>query len=307
MKFLSTLLNEYLSLSTSEYIFDKDGYGSDPASALKIPISGPMFQRVWPKTIRSTVFHATDLKGLQNLKKIEGKKKTISAFWAMMSRYMESGVATEGGLVVEMDADVLVSASSDIMSEVDKQGRRWVEMSWFANAQRYGVGPDFRKVESDLSKLIVILIKKHIPKDKKIEQTKHFGKDEGAAFDAWGKMKFHLQRHHGRDAGKILRVVIKDYFDGVEKIIRKHKDTMGKIFYGYAKSKRQTEDSWDEQLVNNIKIKKVHVLEVKSYEDDEYVVHDDVSSVGNWPIVDWGSSVELEVYTRQVVKKEIGK
>ena len=220
---------------------------------------------------------------------------------------MEKGIATEGGLVVEMDADVLVSASSDIMSEVDKQGRRWVEMSWFANAQRYGVGPDFRKVESDLSKLIVILIKKHIPKDKKIEQTKHFGKDEGAAFDAWGKMKFHLQRHHGRDAGKILRVVIKDYFDGVEKIIRKHKDTMGKIFYGYAKSKRQTEDSWDEQLVNNIKIKKVHVLEVKSYEDDEYVVHDDVSSVGNWPIVDWGSSVELEVYTRQVVKKEIGK
>ena len=82
---------------------------------------------------------------------------------------------------------------------------------------------------------------------------------------------------------------------------------MGKIFYGYAKSKRQTEDSWDEQLVNNIKIKKVHVLEVKSYEDDEYVVHDDVSSVGSWPIVDWGSSVELEVYTRQVVKKEIGK
>ena len=290
--------------SASDLVFDVP---SGESGSLKIPISGPMFKRIYPKSIRSTVFHATDLKGLESLKKIEGKKNTISAFFSMMARYMEKGIATEGGLVVEMDADVLVSASSDIMSEVDKQGRRWVEMSWFANAQRYGVGPDFRKVESDLSKLIVILIKKHIPKDKKIEQTKHFGKDEGAAFDAWGKMKFHLQRHHGRDAGKILRVVIKDYFDGVEKIIRKHKDTMGKIFYGYAKSKRQTEDSWDEQLVNNIKIKKVHVLEVKSYEDDEYVVHDDVSSVGNWPIVDWGSSVELEVYTRQVVKKEIGK
>ena len=82
---------------------------------------------------------------------------------------------------------------------------------------------------------------------------------------------------------------------------------MGKIFYRYAKSKRQTEESWDEQLVNNIKIKKVHVLEVKSYEDADYVVHDDVSSVGNWPIVDWGASIELEIYTRQVVKKEIGK
>ena len=46
---------------------------------------------------------------------------------------------------------------------------------------------------------------------------------------------------------------------------------------------------------------------MRGYEDDEYVVHDDVKSVGNWPIVDWGSSVELEVYTRQVVQKEIGK
>ena len=303
-KTVEQFLKEYAMQSASDLVFDVP---SGESGSLKIPISGPMFKRIYPKSIRSTVFHATDLKGLESLKKIEGKKNTISAFFSMMARYMEKGIATEGGLVVEMDADVLVSASSDIMSEVDKQGRRWVEMSWFANAQRYGVGTDFRKVESDLSKLIVILIKKHIPKDKKIEQTKHFGKDEGAAFDAWGKMKFHLQRHHGRDAGKILRVVIKDYFDGVEKIIRKHKDTMGKIFYGYAKSKRQTEDSWDEQLVNNIKIKKVHVLEVKSYEDDEYVVHDDVSSVGNWPIVDWGSSVELEVYTRQVVKKEIGK
>ena len=303
-KTVEQFLKEYAMQSASDLVFDVP---SGESGSLKIPISGPMFKRIYPKSIRSTVFHATDLKGLESLKKIEGKKNTISAFFSMMARYMEKGIATEGGLVVEKDADVLVSASSDIMSEVDKQGRRWVEMSWFANAQRYGVGPDFRKVESDLSKLIVILIKKHIPKDKKIEQTKHFGKDEGAAFDAWCKMKFHLQRHHGRDAGKILRVVIKDYFDGVEKIIRKHKDTMGKIFYGYAKSKRQTEDSWDEQLVNNIKIKKVHVLEVKSYEDDEYVVHDDVTSVGNWPIVDWGSSVELEVYTRQVVKKEIGK
>ena len=298
-KTVEQFLKEYAMQSASDLVFDVP---SGESGSLKIPISGPMFKRIYPKSIRSTVFHATDLKGLESLKKIEGKKNTISAVFSMMSRYMEKGIATEGGIVVEMDGDVLISASSDIMSEVDKQGRRWVEMSWFANAQRYGVGPDFRKVESDLSKLIVNLVKKHTPKDKKIEQTKHFGKDEGAAFDAWGNFKYHL-----KGDGKILRVVIKDYFDGVEKIIRKHKDTMGKIFYGYAKSKRQTEDSWDEQLVNNIKIKKVHVLEVKSYEDDEYVVHDDVSSVGSWPIVDWGSSVELEVYTRQVVKKEIGK
>ena len=301
MRFVEEFLKEFAMQSPSDLVFDVP---SGESGSLKIPISGPMFKRIWPDTIRSTVFHATDLKGLKKLKGIEGKKNTISAFFSMMARYMEKGIATEGGLVVEMEADVLISASADIMSEVDKQGRRWVEMSWFANAQRYGVGPDFRKVESDLSKLIEGLVAKHLSFEKlnTIQQTKHFAKDSGRYFDIWGNMK-----HHLKGDGKILRVVIKDYFDGVEKIIRKHKKVMESIFYGYAKSKRQTEDSWDEQLVNNIKIKKVHVLEVKSYEDDEYVVHDDVTSVGNWPIVDWGSSVELEVYTRQVVKKETGK
>ena len=174
-------------------------------------------------------------------------------------------------------------------------------MSWFANAQRYGVGSDFRKVEGDLSKLIEGLVKKYIPKDKKIQQTKHFAKDAGAAFDIWGNFK-----HHLKGDGKTLRLVIKDYFDGVEKVLRKHEKTMSSIFYGYARSKRQTEDSWDEQIVNNIKIKKIHVLEVKEYLDDEGI-HDDVKSVGNWPIEEWDSSIELEVYTREVVAAERGK
>ena len=143
MRFVEEFLKEFAMQSPSDLVFDVP---SGESGSLKIPISGPMFKRIWPDTIRSTVFHATDLKGLKKLKGIEGKKNTISAFFSMMARYMEKGIATEGGLVVEMDADVLVSASSDIMSEVDKQGRRWVEMSWFANAQRYGVGADFRKV-----------------------------------------------------------------------------------------------------------------------------------------------------------------
>ena len=301
MRFVEEFLKEFAMQSPSDLVFDVP---SGESGSLKIPISGPMFKRIYPKTIRSTVFHATDLKGLESLKKIEGKKNTISAFFSMQSRYMEKGIATEGGLVVEMDADTLVSASSDIMSEVDKTGRRWVEMSWFANAQRYGVGPDFRKVEQDLSKLIEGLVVKHLPFGKlnTIQQTKHFAKDSGRYFDIWGNMK-----HHLKGDGKILRMVIKDYFDGVEKILKKHEKTMSSIFYGYARSKRQTEDSWDEQIVNNIKIKKVHVIEIHTYEDADYVVHDNIKSVGDWPIEEWDSSIELEVYTREVVAAERGK
>ena len=292
MKTFKGYLTEFAVQSTSDYVFDTP---SGEAGSLKIPISGPMFKRIWPDTIRSTVFHATDHAGLAKLKKLEGGKKSISAFFSMMSRYMESGIATTGGVVAEMDADVLISASSDIMSEVDKTGRRWVEMSWFANAQRYGVGADFRKVEKDLTDLIEKLVKKHL----------HFAHPELIpAFDAWGDMKRQL-----KGDGKKLRLVIKDYFDGVEKIIKRHQKTMGSIFYGYAKSKRMTEDSWDEQIVNNIKIKKVHLIDFTTKApslQDKLDSDKEYAKSKNWQIKVWDATetMDLEIYTREVVKKE---
>jgi len=291
MKSFKQYLREFAQQSTSDYVFNT---GSD-SSALKIPISGPMFKRIWPDTIRTTVFHATDLKGLANLKKLEGGKKSISAFFSMMSRYMETGVATEGGIVAEMDADVLISARDDIMSEVDKQGRRWVMMSWFEYQTRER--SKFSKVEKDLNTLIANLVKKHIPKDKEIQQTKHFGKDSGAVFDIWGNMKRHL-----KGDGKKLRLVIKDYFDGVEKVLKKNKEVMGNIIYGYTKSKRMTDNAWDEQIVNNIKIKKVHLI--KSAELDDQVIADIKDMSGMPPVKIWDAAIELEIYTRNVVTKE---
>ena len=294
MKSFKGYLREFAQQSTSDYVFNT---GSD-SSALKIPISGPMFKRIWPDTIRTTVFHTTDLKiGLKRLKKLEGGKKSISAFFSMMSRYMETGVATEGGIVAEMDADVLISARDDIMSEVDKQGRRWVMMSWFEYQTRER--SKFSKVEKDLNTLIANLVKKHIPKDKEIQQTKHFGKDSGAVFDIWGNMKRHL-----KGDGQKLRLVIKDYFDGVEKVIKKNKKVMSDIFYGYAKSKRMTDNSWDEQIVNNIEVKKVHVISEKDDQEGTEWRRDEIKAIGNWPVTIWDVAIDLEIYTREVVKKE---
>ena len=297
MKSFKSYLTEFAQQSTSDYVFDTH---TDNSSSLKIPISGPMFKRIWPNTIRATVFHTTDLSGLKKIKRLEGGKKTISAFFSMMSRYMETGVATGGDVhvVVEMDADVLVSARDDIMSEVDKQGRRWVMMSWFEYQTRER--SKFSKIEKDLNTLIANLVKKHIPKDKEIQQTKHFGKDAGAVFDIWGNMKSHL-----KGDGRKIAAVIKDYFDGVEKIIKKNKEVMGDIFYGYTKSKRMTDNSWDEQIVNNIKIKKIHII--NSAELDDQVIEDIKDMSGMPPVKIWDVAIDLEIYTREVVAKEIGR
>jgi len=333
-------LKEYAMFSTSDYVFDTNLYGDGNSLNLKIPISGPMFKRIWPDTIRTTVFHVLGVAHLNALKKIEGKKKSISAFFSMMSRNLETGVAGGGGVVAELEADILISAKDDIMSQVDKTGRRWVELNWFENALGNTKSPVVDKVAKDLNKLIVTLVKKHLvngisegfiweesdlmkqaraedaanakrAKERllgKHKDPKLVIKNVGDAFDAWGNMKRHLKA--GREGGgNRLRLVIKDYFDGVEKVIKKHKKGLGSIFYGYAKSKRQTDNAYDEQIVNNIKIKKLHYLPKKEEVENEEQQENIDAFVEKYkiPAKAWSYSSELEIYTRQVVAKEIGR
>jgi hypothetical protein len=115
-------------------------------------------------------------------------------------------------------------------------------------------------------------------------------------------------KRHLKDSKK-LSLVIKDYFDGVERVIKKNKDVMGDIFYSYARSKRQTDNTWDEQIVNNIKIKKLHYLpkeeEVENEEQQENI--DAFVAKYKIPVKAWSYSSELEIYTREVVAKEIGR
>ncbi len=299
MKTFKGYLTEFVIQSTSDYVFDTL---SSNTSDLKIPISGPMFKRIWPDTIRATVFHTTSAGNLVGLKKLEGGKKSISAFFSMMAQQMEGGIATDGGVVVEMEADILVSAKDDIMSAVDKAGRRWVEMSWFENAQGRGNPAGFDKVERGLNTLIKDLVKKHL--------TPILGKNVVAReheYELWSNMKDHLKA--GREGGgKRLSLVIKDYFDGIEKVIKKNKKVFETIFYGYVKSKRQTDNAWDEQIVNNFKVKKIHHLQ-NLFDDDNKEDLEDLSTAYPKPAMSkvWDSYMDIEIYTRQVVAKEIGK
>ena len=294
MKSFKTYLKEFAQQSPSDLVFDVH---TGDSSSLKIPISTSMFKRIWPDTIRATVFHATD--SLEKLGKLEGGKKSISAFFSMMSRYMETGVATGGGIVVEMEADVLISARDDIMSQVDTQGRRWVEMSWFANAQLGRTGPEFGKVEKDLNWLIKNLVIKHLSPILGKTEVKKIGE-----FAIWGDIKRHI-----KGDGKMLRLLIKEYFDGVERVLKKHKKVMSGIFYSYAKSKRMTDNSWDEQIVNNIKIKKVHLIDFTTKApslQDKLDSDKEYAKSKSWPVKVWDATetIDLEIYTRAVVKKE---
>ena len=285
MKSFKQHLKEFTIQSTSDIVFEVGSQGQG-SSGMNIPISGPMFKRIWPDTIRAIVFHVLDAEYIYDLKKLEGKKKSISAFFSMMAKQFEGGIAAGGGVVAELEADVLVSAKDDIMSRVDKGGRRWVEMSWFENAQGWGNPAGFDKVERGLNNLIRELVLKYL---EPIMGNKARTEPE---FYLWADMKRHL-----KDSKK-LSLVIKDYFDGVEKVIKANKEVMSSIFYGYARSKRQTDNAWDEQIVNNIKIKKVHVLlDVVDDGDKEEI------ELSKLPVQEWDYASELEIYTRDVVAR----
>jgi len=64
------------SLSTMLFDLPREGIKD-----VKIPLSPSIMQRVWPKSVRSKAFHVTDFDGVKKLKGMQGKKKSISAFY----------------------------------------------------------------------------------------------------------------------------------------------------------------------------------------------------------------------------------
>ena len=262
---------------------------------LMIPISSSMYKRIWPETLRATVFHTTDADGVYRMPKLEGKKKQISAFFSMFARYMEIGVATQGGVhsVLEMDADVLLSASGDIMSHMDRVGRRYTSISDLQETSRF---TDFKKVEKDLETMFTKLVNKYLERDKFQSTLDDFG--------LWHMAKRKVD-------GKTMSLIIKDYLDGVESIIKKNIKTFSSAMLSYAK-KRETEKSWDEQVVNNFKVKTAHFFKLKLKDGENSLTpeQDELMQFAKsqgWKVKMWDAPIELEVYTREVAKKELGK
>jgi len=296
MKSFKSYLNEVRGTSLSGLLFlPRIGYYDQ----LMIPISSSMFKRIWPDTLRATVFHTTDGKGVRNISKMEGQKKQISAFFSMQSRYMDIGVATQGGVhsVLEMDADVLLSASGDVMSHLDQKGRRYTSISDLKETSRF---VKFAAVEKDLEKMFDPLVKKYLKKGEFQENA--------TVWELWRMAERKVDR-------KTMSLIIKDYMDGMEKVIKKNIDTFSSAMLSYAK-KRSTDLSWDEQVVNNIKVKTAHFFKLPipiAQTDDQIEMSEkqqeliEFTESKGWSTKMWDAAIDLEAYTRTVAKKELGK
>ena len=240
--------------SLSTMLFDLPRAG---LKDLKIPLSPAIMRRIWPKPVRTTVFHLTDFDGLGKLKRMQGGKRSISAFFNIDPIIIQSGIKSEGGYVIEMDADVLVASQDDISSQPDKTGRRWISLSSLMNSPTdsdpgLGGGRSLKGMESDIGRLLVKILKKNGEDVKETEGDNIIGL-------LWSDLG-------NKTGGKALSLIIKDYIDGMEVIMKKNSKVLGNLLIAYTKKRIQEPDPdsgdkpmWDELVVNNFKIKTVHV------------------------------------------------
>ena len=270
--------------SLSIMIFDLPRAG---LKDLKIPLSPAIFKRIWPESVRSKCFHVTGFDGVRALKKMQGKKKSISAFYNIKPAAIEDGIQTDGGFVIEMMADILVAAPDDIGSQPDKTGRRW--LVWETILREMKGGSKIKKMEKDLSELLMDLIMKYADDPGKSGMPN--------VNKAWGN----LGKEYKSD-GKGKSLIIKDYIDGMEKIMKKYSKPLQSIFKDYTKKRTldPDEDSgdtelWDELGVNNVKIEKVHVAT-----DDEEGEWDETDF--DLPLTQWEDSGDLADYIARTVQ-----
>jgi hypothetical protein len=234
--------------------------------SVKIPLSSSIFKRLWPKPVRSRVFHLTDDGGLRKLKKLEGGKRSISAFYNIKTAAIQDGIQTAGGYVVEMDADVLAAAPDDIGTQPDKTGRRWIQLYILINDM--DSKGSLRGFENDIEKMMIDIVKKYSD-NKTITDIN----------DAWESLG-----QEYRKKPKDLSKIIKDYIDGMENLMKKYSKPLKSIFFDYAFDKELVPDPdsgdlalWDEIVVNNFKVKKVHVSQEFSpdFADDDPLTNSD--------------------------------
>ena len=275
------------SLSTALFDLPRAGLKD-----VRIPLSPSIFKRLWPKAVRSTAFHVTDLMGVQKLKKMQGKKRSISAFYNMDYDMISYGIRTEGGYVVELEGDVLAAAPDDIASAPDKSGRRWITLSTLLDPvsdHGFGGGTKLKGFENEVKEMMIEIIMKWADDPRGMPDVNK----------AWG----HLHSEYKSDK-KNLSLIIKDYIDGMEKVMKKYSRKLGPLFKDYTKNRTLNVDpdsgdvpQWDELVVNNFKIKKIHVGQ--EWETD----FEGDADIEGFPFERWNDDQKLSDHIAKIVKK----
>jgi len=294
-----------------------------------LPVTSAQFNKVLPDHIRGTVFHVANVENAQHLMKMQNKNKSLSTSFKT-SKF--GGIGTQGGAVYELDANLLAAFDNDIFSIPDKSGRRWVDAALIG---KYKDGDIWPAVVSMQGKLFDKYKVKFSPelweyfsfkteyRFKGTGRTQLTGKQE-EAWNALGRMfqmvgsgeppigELKPTKEESKMIRKELSLLIKDYFDGVDKIYRKHKDELSNSLRSHMLTRvantAPTASGYDEIIVDNFIIKKVHL--VMSIVDDDMFQSFDLLGFKNLvkhpkiEVITWDNESRLESYINKVSAKE---
>ena len=124
-----------------------------------------------------------------------------------------------------------------------------------------------------------------------------------------------------KDNNKVMSLIIADYIDGVNTILKKHKKEIQGTVHGYyvrrgavkvkhpsgrmvgGDSELSEWNAYDEQVVDKIKIEKVHTFYSQSHADRPK--KEIVPQLGKIPHKHWDNARELSTYISQVAEAEV--
>ena len=275
-----------------------------------IPMSSALFKRVFPKQVRVRTFHVTSPVNFEKLYDMQNSNKAIATFANMSSRNISSGIASDAGVVAEIDGNALVSSSQDLFSVPIKDGRRLISYGWLRGT--WGER-NLTKMDKDMTVLLKALIKKYAPERAKKRTSPYF-----TDFEVWKSVRASYEWHKNepdkkvqKAAGKKMQKIIKDYLDGVERVLKKNAKQVQHILTNYLKTRR-TEDNWDEIIVDDVNILKVFII--SDHEETAIFKKDQLDHEAYKKMLDYTklpvkivNSVEMERYVLGVAEKELKK
>ena len=271
--------------------------------AREVPLTSKLINKIWEKPINATVFHVTNVPGAVHVVRNQ-KKKSVSL--SVMPHPPSTSLAENGvwvgGVVVKLQANILMGGQGDIMSTPDDSGRRWVNFSVIADLLPIEYRREFRTAMMDvtrdssrsLAKMLIPIIKdmdaSNVYVAGALKDILYFldelldGEPNAAR---WGHI---LTNPNFPDfkPNKQLGIFVKDHIDRATVVLEKYlgytRDAMQEL--ADQTYDRATTTSYSELVANNFK-----VLGVAWYATDPWGVELEKlqGAIGNIPFYNFGN------------------
>lgn len=212
--------------------------------------------------------------------KLQNSKKSISVATEWRDTFLRNGVWSGVGFNSVVEGELMMGNDDDIMSTPDKQGRRWINTGYLENSKGKDLGIQAKKVEAGIVYLKGKLywgflakynLKFHHNKDtpsgygnlrrlSDILDAHDLYRNEGSLYDEMYELRDQGNLINGDELNKMKADIIKDYMDGIEKLLKKNKkflDNFRDAAYGV--SPEQWSGEWNESVMTNFKIVNVYV------------------------------------------------